>query len=158
MALTTCLPANQFPSDFALRMSQTTTSVLPFDLVSRIIKEGDGGLATHKEKFKSVLNLIDNLKYYPYADDETREAAGEMAWEITEGDNTPTLFPPVSWCTQASGELRARFLTDLELHRIDWWCPGGGGEATFETWIDPENPCAGMVPEFQPRFQAYLFH
>ena len=157
MALTTRLPANQFPFDFALRMSQTTTSVLPFDLVARIIKEADGGLATHKEKFKSVLNFVDLLKYYPYADDEKRELA-EAPWESDEPDNIPTLFPPVSWCTQASGELRDREPTELEDERVSWWCPGGGGERTFETWVDPENPCAGMVPEFQLRFQAYLFH
>ena len=154
MALTTRLPANQFPFDFALRMSQTTTSVLPFDLVSRIIKEGDGGLSTHKEKFKSVLNFVELLKYHHYED----EAGGDLPWDGAEDDNTPTLFPPVSWCTQASGELRDRELTDLELHRIDWWCPGGGGEPTSENWIDPENPCLGMVPSFELRFQTYLFH
>ena len=57
----TRLPANQFPYDHALRMSQTTTSVLPFDIVSRIIKEADGGRYAAKQKMDKV--LVDLLKW-----------------------------------------------------------------------------------------------
>ena len=149
MALTTRLPANQFPFDFALRMSQTTTSVLPFDLVARIIKEADGGLNAHKKKFKSVLNFVELLKYYPHDRDNER-CDCETPFDISAVESElPTLFPPVSWCTQASGELRDRERCDMELDREGWWCPGGGGDDMTET---------SEHYSFQPRFQAYLFH
>ena len=154
MALTTRLPANQFPCDFALRMSQTTASVLPFDLVSRIIKEGDGGLNAHKKKFKSVLNFVEVMKYHPY--EERRFCMIDSApWDASEAESEdppfPTLFPPVSWCTKASAELRDREWTEIELHRVDWWCPDGG---SGEDW----SKTGGYSTYYQPRFQAYLFH
>ena len=146
----------------ALRMRQTTPSILPFDLVARIIKQGDGGRSTHMEKFKSVLNVIENLKNHPYADDEKRELC-EAPWDGAEEcwNNLPTFFPSICDCSQAAGKLRGRLgcrPDELEIERMRWWYPGGGGESTgahhlhsyelrFQTWMFPGKRSIMGVPE-----------
>ena len=135
----------------ALRMRQTTPSILPFDLVARIIKQADGGRSTHMVKFKSVLNVIETLKYHTYADDEKREMCCSP-WDGAEEPwkNLPTFFPPVSLCSKAARKLRGHPPDELEIERMDWWCPGGGGESTgVQPW--------GYLHTYQLRFQTWMF-
>ena len=142
----------------ALRMAQTPPSILPNCLIMKIIKEADGGRSTHKLKFKAVLANITQME--PVGCGEPQFAnLYESPWEGSEEawTNFPVIFPPVSMCTHASGLMRYRELTDLEVERIDWWDGGGGCEGMPQEVLTGERDIYD-TNWYQHRFQTYLFH
>ena len=76
-------------------MNKSIFSQLPNDIIMNIIKLADGGLYTHKKKFKGVINSIDEARRGSLIYLETNAFDGEY---IGSEEETPEIYEYGLWC------------------------------------------------------------
>ena len=148
----------------ALRMRQTTPSILPFDLVARIIKEADGGRSTHQKRMAYVLLDLEQMRGPPgcigggwrdwSALRDGAQCLPNDCWDF-EGP-----WPKRTALTKAAIQMLDRNPDELEVEACQWWSHGGGGypyfaqtpnteafDLAFQSWKFPGKRSIMGVPE-----------